>query len=71
MVHFDAHPDLMLTPDIPAATCFRPHDLYEALAAAEGGIAEWILPLVYQGHLAKLWWIRPPWARQFVDGDYG
>lgn len=48
MMHWDAHPDLMVTPDMPAATCFCPHDLYDALEAAEGGIAEWILPLVYQ-----------------------
>lgn len=69
-MHFDAHPDLMVTPDMPAATCFRPHDLYETLERAEGGIAEWILPLVYQGHLSKMWWVRPAWARQFADGDY-
>lgn len=48
MMHWDAHPDLMVTPDMPAATCFSPHDLYHTLEAAEGGIAEWILPLVYQ-----------------------
>ena len=48
MMHWDAHPDLMVTPDMRAATCFSPHDLYHALEAAEGGIAEWILPLVYQ-----------------------
>lgn len=47
-LHFDAHPDLMVTPDMPAETCFSPHALYDALAEAEGGIAEWILPLVYQ-----------------------
>lgn len=47
-LHFDAHPDLMVTPDMPAETCFSPQELYHALAAAEGGIAEWILPLVYQ-----------------------
>ncbi|CAM9799038.1 unnamed protein product [Ectocarpus sp. 4 AP-2014] len=69
-VHFDAHPDLMVTPDMPAETCFRPHELYDTLARTEGGIAEWILPLVYQGHLSTLWWVRPRWARQFTDGDH-
>lgn len=48
MMHLDAHPDLMVTPEMPAATCFCPYDLYETLDTAEGGIAEWILPLVYQ-----------------------
>ncbi|CAB1112806.1 unnamed protein product [Ectocarpus sp. CCAP 1310/34] len=69
-VHFDAHPDLMVTPDMPAETCFRPHELYDTLARTEGGIAEWILPMVYQGHLSTLWWVRPRWARQFTDGDH-
>lgn len=70
MMHWDAHPDLMVTPYMPATTCFQPHDLYDALDEAEGGIAEWILPMVFQGHLEKLWWIRPPWAHQFVDGNH-
>lgn len=70
MMHFDAHPDLMITADMPAEVCFRPHDLYDALGEAEGGIAEWILPMVYQGHLSKVWWVKPPWAQQFLDGAY-
>lgn len=70
MMHFDAHPDLMVTPDMPAEICFSPRDLYQALGTAEGGIAEWILPMVFQGHLSKLWWIRPKWAHQFLDGNY-
>lgn len=48
ILHFDAHPDLMVTPDMPASTCFHPEELYHTLATAEGGIAEWILPMVYQ-----------------------
>lgn len=48
VLHFDAHPDLMVTPDMPAGTCFHPEELYHTLATAEGGIAEWILPMVYQ-----------------------
>ncbi|CAM9512501.1 unnamed protein product [Hapterophycus canaliculatus] len=69
-LHFDAHPDLMVTPDMPAETCFIPRALYDTLAEAEGGIAEWILPLVYQGHLSEMWWIRPEWAKQFTDGNH-
>ena len=71
MMHWDAHPDLMVPRNMAATTCFRPQELYDALGASEGGIAEWILPMVFQGHLSKLWWIRPPWARQFMDGHYG
>lgn len=61
-LHFDAHPDLMVTPDMPAETCFRPQELYHTLATAEGGIAEWILPLVYQVTLNETKLVAPSWC---------
>ncbi|CAM9250788.1 unnamed protein product [Chrysoparadoxa australica] len=70
MMHLDAHPDLMVTSDMDAEVCFKPHDLYEVLASSECGIAEWILPLVYERHLAQLWWIRSPWSDQILDGRH-
>ena len=45
MLHFDAHPDLMVTEGMRAETCFRPRELYDALASTSGGIAE-----VHQPH---------------------
>ena len=27
-------------------------------------IADWILPLIYAGHLTELTWVKPPWADQ-------
>ena len=30
-------------------------------------IADWILPMVYQGHLRHLVWVHPPWAQQIPD----
>ncbi|KAG5182584.1 UPF0489 domain-containing protein [Tribonema minus] len=70
MVHIDAHPDLCVTEDMQADICFQPRALYDALDNSVGGIAEWIIPLVYEGHLDTIWWLRPPWADQFTDGTY-
>ncbi|KAL7569118.1 hypothetical protein ACA910_016951 [Epithemia clementina (nom. ined.)] len=74
MLHFDAHPDLACpNSSIPAAACFRPHqlwpsntddtgessqDLYDMLETTTG-IAEWILPLVLAGGLEHVEWVRP------------
>eukprot|EP00939_MAST-03C_sp_MAST-3C-sp1_P001032 g1032.t1 len=69
MMHFDAHPDLCVSPTMDAEFCFEPTKLYDFLDSSEGGIAEWILPLVYEGHLSSLWWVRPTWAKQLEDGN--
>ena len=45
-----------------------PHALYEVLDDSEGGNAEFILPAVFAGHVTKVTWVRPPWARQLPDG---
>lgn len=34
------------------------------------GIAEWIMPAVYAGHIDRVAWVRPPWAHQLPLGDY-
>lgn len=38
---------------------------------SEGGNSEFILPAVFAGHLARVCWVRPPWARQLPDGFHG
>merc|ERR1712224_974309 len=68
-VHFDAHPDLG-APMIPADDVFDPQELYHHLRNDEGGIASWILPIIYAGHLSHLFLFRPPWAPQMEDGNY-
>lgn len=36
----------------------------------EGGISEWIIPLVYNGYLdSSIHWIRPPWSDQFGNDE--
>ena len=50
---------------------WRPRDLYDELAASEGGISEWIFPLVAAKHVDRYIWIRPPWATKALeDGTF-
>ena len=70
LVHVDAHPDLS-APSPPAATeDFRRIERLMEVLAGEGGIAEFVLPLVHLGLLSSVEWVRSPWSRQFGDGDY-
>ncbi|OQR92864.1 UPF0489 protein C5orf22-like [Achlya hypogyna] len=70
IVHLDAHPDLAFPRSIPAATIFAPEALYDALDASDAGIASFLLPLAYAGHLRHLVWVKPPWATQMATGDH-
>jgi hypothetical protein len=81
MLHFDAHPDLACSRDIPAKACFLPRqdfslnqgdseskNLYEWLDMSSSGIAEWILPLVMAADLRIIEWIRPSFSTQLPSG---
>ncbi|CAE7480544.1 unnamed protein product [Symbiodinium natans] len=72
MVHLDAHPDLSASTKLEADRIYEdPHEVYASLRKENGGIAQWILPAAYGGHLRSVWWVRPPAARQISDGFYG
>lgn len=64
LLHFDAHPDLMAPKELNAADVFKPQKLYEALDNSESGIAEFILPTVYAGHIDRVVWVKPQWSQQ-------
>eukprot|EP00041_Stephanoeca_diplocostata_P006078 m.74881 g.74881 ORF g.74881 m.74881 type:complete len:513 (+) comp16161_c0_seq2:180-1718(+) len=66
MVHFDGHPDLLLPKDLPADSVFDK----EIFNSDNTDIAEWILPLVYAGHVRTVVWIKPYWCNQIEDGVY-
>jgi hypothetical protein len=69
LVHIDAHPDLMM----PQANVndFSNCDLLYDILEGTGGISEFILPLVYNGHFSQgILWMRPEWSNQFGDGLY-
>ncbi|EQC39699.1 hypothetical protein SDRG_03127 [Saprolegnia diclina VS20] len=70
IVHLDAHADLAFPPSLPAATIFSPDALYDGLDASEAGIASFLLPLAYAGHMHRLVWIKPPWATQMAIGTH-
>mmetsp|Transcript_22571 Transcript_22571/g.29300 ORF Transcript_22571/g.29300 Transcript_22571/m.29300 type:complete len:385 (+) Transcript_22571:2-1156(+) len=53
---------------MPSDMVFQPQKLYDILDDSEGGIAEFILPAFYAGHLSHVWWLRSPWCDQFTDG---
>ena len=62
MIHFDSHPDLAFPNHLLAEDCFCKEKMYNDLE-----IADWILPLMYAGHLKSLIWVKPPWANQIPD----
>ena len=65
MVHFDSHPDMCLPRLMPAYTIFERQNLLESLS-----IENWIMPVMFAGHINECLWIRPNWARQIPDGRH-
>lgn len=64
MLHFDSHPDMSIPKDMPADYVYEKEQLFDSLS-----IENWILPAAYAGHFDKIIWVKPPWARQFADGE--
>ncbi|XP_041376011.1 UPF0489 protein C5orf22 homolog [Gigantopelta aegis] len=62
LIHFDSHPDLLIPLNMPADTVFNKHTLYETLS-----IENWIMPLVYAGHISTIYWLKPPWCEQIGE----
>ncbi|XP_062614922.1 UPF0489 protein C5orf22 homolog isoform X2 [Saccostrea cucullata] len=61
-VHFDSHPDLLIAKEMPADDVFNKESLYESIS-----IENWIMPLVYAGHVSVIVWVKPPWCTQIAD----
>ncbi|XP_048759024.2 UPF0489 protein C5orf22 homolog [Ostrea edulis] len=61
-VHFDSHPDMLIPKDMPADEVFNKEALYEGIS-----IENWIMPLVYAGHVSVILWVKPPWCTQIAD----
>eukprot|EP00929_Paragymnodinium_shiwhaense_P068222 TRINITY_DN34277_c0_g1_i1.p1 TRINITY_DN34277_c0_g1~~TRINITY_DN34277_c0_g1_i1.p1 ORF type:complete len:409 (+),score=74.28 TRINITY_DN34277_c0_g1_i1:149-1375(+) len=71
MIHLDAHPDMSASSSLPADLIFDdPREVHAAMRKDPGGIAQWILPAVYGGHLRTIWWVSPEWCTQIEDGEY-
>nr|XP_022912530.1 UPF0489 protein C5orf22 homolog isoform X1 [Onthophagus taurus] len=63
LVHFDSHPDMLISRTMKADVVFNKELLFEELS-----IENWIMPAVYGGHFKDLIWIKPPWALQMSEG---
>nr|CCA14340.1 conserved hypothetical protein [Albugo laibachii Nc14] len=67
-VHIDAHPDLSFLQEVdPSRIIYQPDELYQALDSSISGIAEFIWPLMYAGHVTRFLWIQSPWSNQMYQ----
>ena len=70
ILHFDSHPDLAVPSNLSAGVSLSdPEEVLHLLRNESGGIAEWIIPCVFAGHVNEVVWVRPPWGNQLEDGQ--
>lgn len=70
-LHFDSHPDMSSVLNVKAEVCEGdPRELYSMLKNDDSGIASWILPAVYMGHVSRVIWVKQPFCRQMPVGSW-
>lgn len=65
LVHFDSHPDMVISREIPASAAYDK----EAMLA-ELSIENWIMPACYAGHFNRVIWVKNSWCHQMPVGKY-
>ncbi|KAK1930378.1 UPF0489 protein C5orf22 [Phytophthora citrophthora] len=70
VLHVDAHPDLSFSFATQTDVIFEPETLYDELDNSVAGIAEFLLPLVFAGHVNQITWLKPSWATQMPTGAF-
>lgn len=81
LFHIDSHPDLVPPTIAPAnataarfstssasVTEYQDNQRLYDLLDGEGGISEFILPLLVNGHIDQILWLHQKWCQQFQDG---
>lgn len=63
IIHFDAHPDMCIPKGMPARYVYAPDDLLGSIS-----IENWLMPMVFAGHLDRIVWIKPEWSDQMPKG---
>lgn len=63
LVHLDSHPDMLISRELKGSDARSGKKLLELLQ-----IENWIVPAAAAGHLSRVVWLRPPWAKQLADG---
>ncbi|TGZ45979.1 hypothetical protein CRM22_011157 [Opisthorchis felineus] len=62
LLHFDSHPD-MGSPALKACEIRQnPHDLVHKTS-----IEDWIIPMIYAGHIDHVIWLHPHWSNQLFN----
>ncbi|KER32556.1 LOW QUALITY PROTEIN: hypothetical protein T265_12793 [Opisthorchis viverrini] len=62
LLHFDSHPD-MGSPALKACEIRQnPHDLVHKTS-----IEDWIIPMIYAGHVDHVIWLHPHWSNQLCN----
>ncbi|GAA56110.1 UPF0489 protein C5orf22 homolog [Clonorchis sinensis] len=62
LLHFDSHPD-MGSPALKACEIRQnPHDLVHKTS-----IEDWIIPMIYAGHIDHVIWLHPHWSNQLCN----
>ncbi|XP_045772576.1 UPF0489 protein C5orf22 homolog [Maniola jurtina] len=63
LLHLDAHPDMLIDRKLKGKEARSGRNLLPLLQ-----IENWIVPAAAAGHIGRVVWLRPPWAKQFSDG---
>lgn len=65
LVHFDSHPDMVISKGIPASCVENKDFLLNELS-----IENWIMPTLYAGQFNHLVWLKNSWCQQIPVGKY-